>query len=56
MKVKYDGKFFEIAQPTGTCCEAGCFGCELFKYKEGQNKPLLSKRTDYYKSLVRPKP
>ncbi|MCO4782954.1 MAG: hypothetical protein KC646_11575 [Candidatus Cloacimonetes bacterium] len=55
MKVKYDGKEFEIAQPNGKCCEADCPGCELFKYKKSQDKPMLSSRSNYYQSLSKPK-
>lgn len=55
MEVTYDNKKFKIAQPSGKCCEAGCFGCELFEYKKSQNKPLLSKRSNFYQSLSKPK-
>lgn len=55
MKVEFDGKEFEIAQPSGKCCEAGCYGCELFEYKKAQNKPMLSNRSHFYQSLDKPK-
>ena len=48
----FDGKEFKIAQPSGSCCEAGCDGCELFTYKKENNINLQNSRMNYYQNLA----
>jgi hypothetical protein len=48
---EFNGKRFKISQPSGSCCESGCDGCELFIYKLENGLPLKNSRTNYYEKL-----
>ena len=53
MEQHFDGKKFQIMQPSGTCCESGCSGCELFIYKRENNLPLKNPRAEFFRNWAK---
>jgi len=51
-EVEFEGKRFKIAQASGRCCESGCSGCELYKYKIKHGIPLENSRAKFYAKLA----
>ncbi|MBW7875875.1 MAG: hypothetical protein H3C47_07805 [Candidatus Cloacimonetes bacterium] len=52
---EFDGKIFRIAQSGGRCCESGCDGCELYRYKVDNGLPVQSSRLKFFQDLANPK-